>query len=587
MPLAVTAADINALAQKAARAIGYELSAVFWREANLPGAAPERSEAFRLIAFALGLSARLVASDSRRPFGDPASGHSPEQLTKEQAADLAEIAPAIDSPEVRAILRDIAWLRIRGNPDLARRAVADYLDSACILEDPTGWSEGMARAERAVRLSRSLGVDDPSFKLACDYLIELVRRHKGTDPLFLTGRTIELLLEFEIGDPIEFRDYAKSAAQRASAANNYYVARYYLDLLAKLHRCCNDEEAANAALNALAGTWEVEAALREASGDYLAAADFLTQAVQAYRRLPNGGASAEALRPRLQQAERASIAQFKKIQGPSVNIAEFVRAAREHVAGKPLRDALIRLAYITPFANPDEMRQSAIEMAKIAPLHHLLAMQKKDSEGRTVGIAPSVSPEASADDDEIFARVVEHMTWQRGFAVQAYIIPALQQITLEHAITFQELLGLSAYSPFVPQGREQIFAEGLRAGFHMDFMTAVHLLVPQIENSLRHLMQTRGIVTTKIDRYGIQRHLDLSDLLVDARLEAILSLNIILELRALLIDNRGPNFRHQLAHGMLDANAFGTAEAVYAWWLTLALCIFGSLVKAPPSPQET
>jgi hypothetical protein len=111
-------------------------------------------------------------------------------------------------------------------------------------------------------------------------------------------------------------------------------------------------------------------------------------------------------------------------------------------------------------------------------------------------------------------------------------------------------------------------------------MSPAHLLIPQIENSLRHLMNARGIITTKLDQFGVQRHIDLSELVIDERLTTILSENVLLELRTLLADNRGPNLRHQLAHGMLDDHALASAEAVYVWWLVLALCIFGKPVKA-------
>jgi hypothetical protein len=173
----------------------------------------------------------------------------------------------------------------------------------------------------------------------------------------------------------------------------------------------------------------------------------------------------------------------------------------------------------------------------------------------------------AADDEGSFAQVVRQMAWQRGFNVQAYIIPALEQVTLEHAVLLSELMGLCAYSPFVPPGHERIFAQGLHAGFQSDFMKAAHFLVPQIENSLRYLLECNGIVTTKLDRFGVQRHLDLSDLMIDSCLEKVMSRNVLLELRTLLTDNRGPNLRHQLAHGMLDDAAFVSAEAVYAWWL--------------------
>ena len=163
MPLAVTPAEINTLAKKAAHAVDYELLAVFWREASVPDIGADRRDALQLIAFVLGPSTNLLTQDGRQPFGKPASGQSPHDLANEQIASLAEIAPAIESPEIRAILRDIAWLRLRGDPDLARSAVADYLSNARNLESPKEWCEGVARAERAVRLGRSLGADDPSF----------------------------------------------------------------------------------------------------------------------------------------------------------------------------------------------------------------------------------------------------------------------------------------------------------------------------------------------------------------------------------------------------------------------------------------
>ena len=350
--------------------------------------------------------------------------------------------------------------------------------------------------------------------------------------------------------------------------------------LAKLHQRSGNNNAFNDALRDFATTFETEAQLRETEGDHLVAAHFLTQAIQAHRRVPNNKDHVEALRPRLQRLERASVAQFKRIAGEPVNTAEFARTAREHVSGKEFRDAILRLAYIAPLAEPNQMRATAIRIAKQFPLQHLFATAIVDSEGRRVGIAPAGKADAAEDDEAIFAQIVEQMGLQRRFTVQAYIIPALDQVVLEHVVTLDELKALCTYSPFVPQGRERIFAEGLYAGFNRDFLVAVHLLVPQIENSLRHLMQAQGMITTKLDNFGIQRHLNLGELVLDKRLEGIISKNVLLELRTLFVDNRGPNLRHKLAHGLLGDDTFFTVEAVYAWWLILALCIFGKVVKA-------
>jgi hypothetical protein len=56
----------------------------------------------------------------------------------------------------------------------------------------------------------------------------------------------------------------------------------------------------------------------------------------------------------------------------------------------------------------------------------------------------------------------------------------------------------------VPEGHEGIYARGLFAGFKGDFLTATHLLVPQFESSIRHVLSQCGVVVSKLDRFGIQ-----------------------------------------------------------------------------------
>lgn len=592
MAFQVSPGEIDALAEQANQLVDHHLPTIFRREADAPGTAQERADAMRLLGLVLGFADYLPSQTSNQPFGRVGTDDLMKKLTRAQAANLAAIAPEIMNPEIRAILADAAWLRGRGNPDVARVAVAAYLVSARDLEDPEQWCDGMVRAERALRLSRSLGADETSFQSTVQYLLELLNRYRGEDKLFLTGKAIELLLEFRIGDFADYLEHAQRAADGARSRNDFHVARYYLDLLATINRKCQNEPGVNSALRAIAQTLEAEATLRESAGDNLAAAHFFTQAIQAHRKIPASDTYVEAMRPHLQRAERASIAQFKKIEGPSVNLAEYALRAREKVMGQELPIALLRLAYISPLADPTEMRKAVTAIAKIAPLYHLVTSTRSDAEGRTVGVAPGASLDSASGDDVLFAKIVEYMVCQRNFVTQAYIIPALLQVTLEHTITSSEIVRICTHSPFIPPGRERIFAEGLNAGFQHDFITAAHLLIPQIENSLRHLMNARGIFTTKLDRFGVQRHIDLSDLVTDKRLMAFLSENVLLELRTLLTDNRGPNLRHQLAHGLLDDDAFMSVEVVYVWWLVLALCFYGKPVKgddvdiAEPPPSE-
>ena len=59
---------------------------------------------------------------------------------------------------------------------------------------------------------------------------------------------------------------------------------------------------------------------------------------------------------------------------------------------------------------------------------------------------------------------------------------------------------IATKSPFVPEDRMHDYCLGLTAGFQNDFVTAAHLLIPQLENSLRHLAVTNDIIVTTYDK---------------------------------------------------------------------------------------
>jgi len=144
------------------------------------------------------------------------------------------------------------------------------------------------------------------------------------------------------------------------------------------------------------------------------------------------------IRPRLQSAEKASIAEFKRIAVP-MNVGESALAARRQIACQDLRSAILRLAHISPITSFERIKRIVAESASVAPLSFLAAGVTKDAEGRTVGLKPPLSLGENEQYDAIFAHVVAPMSIERQFNVQGVIIPAFDQLCSEHVITLQEM----------------------------------------------------------------------------------------------------------------------------------------------------
>ncbi|MDD1468076.1 DUF4209 domain-containing protein, partial [Dolichospermum sp. ST_sed5] len=182
---------------------------------------------------------------------------------------------------------------------------------------------------------------------------------------------------------------------------------------------------------------------------------------------------------------------------------------------------------------------------------------------------------------------------------QAFIEPARKQIVLENItekseeddkITEKDLLQLVINNPFVAAGREYLFAKGLYAGLIGDFITSTHILIPQIENSVRYLLSSRGAITSGIDNKnnGIQKEKYLTSTLYPSQYPEITSIfdeDTLFDLQGLLVEHSGSNLRNKIAHGLITDDDFSSSTFSYLWWLTLRLC-FGIGILVPQEIVE-
>jgi Domain of unknown function (DUF4209) len=150
--------------------------------------------------------------------------------------------------------------------------------------------------------------------------------------------------------------------------------------------------------------------------------------------------------------------------------------------------------------------------------------------------------------------------------------PMLEVIYAEHAISLRDLDYLVQDNEFIPPDRRITFARGFLSGFQFDWLIAAHLLVPQVENSIRYVLRRRGIITSILDSRFLQKEHTLDSLLNRTETKEIFGADMVFNLRALLVSKYGSNFRHNLAHGLVGEAECYSVQVVQIWWLILRLC---------------
>ena len=246
-----------------------------------------------------------------------------------------------------------------------------------------------------------------------------------------------------------------------------------------------------------------------------------------------------------------------------------------------------------------DLRKQVEESAKNHPMQYLFSHTIVNDTGKVVARHSSIY---SDDPDEVEKAIRENMYREALLHHQIYTVsliePIRNQLNFEHNIRLEDFLRIASNNPLVPVDREVIFARGLKLGMDGDYLNAIHLLIPQIENSMRYILTQMGEIPSGIDSRGIQDERSLNTTLYSPSIVKVFGEDIVFDLQGLLVERLGANLRNRMAHGLMDHDSFYSPEVPYLWCLILKICCLPIIQKiknrqaeskeseSTPNPQE-
>src|SRR5260370_12559785 len=191
-------------------------------------------------------------------------------------------------------------------------------------------------------------------------------------------------------------------------------------------------------------------------------------------------------------------------------MADGAKSAHAQVAGKPLLHALHTLGGLCKPAPVEFLRKQVEEAYGQSKILGFIGTTRMGTTGKTIARAPSFDSSPDGAEEATLAQMYDNATLFRKCTAVAFIIPAIQKVRAEHHVRLQDFYEIAANSPFVPRGREAIWAKGLHAGFTYDFIVSTHLLIPHIEHSIRLHREVPRAITSGYDMRYRQSEVDLN-----------------------------------------------------------------------------
>ncbi len=411
----------------------------FWKKAQ-ESQEPRETEVFELLA--------TITS----PGIDPEStGESFVNISQNCTEDLlnflTEIAPEISDAELRARVADILWV-IQRKYQMAQLAVDAYLESATTLESPEHWTFCFDRIRRSLQLAHKINYKT---EVVFEHIETVLNRYQGEDPLLLSAMLMDLLQEYEKGDPIKYAQLAEKAAQLAESASKWHKARILWKIKAKWHRMEKDDlkERVASMLEAETYVKEGESALQLTPPNYFLASINLQYAVQAFRTIRGtkeetieAKARAEEIHKRLLEYQEQILSQMIT-HSQTTDIGELVDSAIDSVKGRDFQQALFSLAVSFPTTNVPSLKKQVQEQAKNFVASHLFTAVFVNEKGKvTARQSTSIfsnNPE-EVEQATYFEMCKTATSYHQSLTAQGYIEPARKQINLEHSVRINDIL---------------------------------------------------------------------------------------------------------------------------------------------------
>lgn len=534
---------------------------------------------------------RLQIENPHNPFDDGFTGSEIEFL--------ATIAKRIYNPFIRARLSDRVWNSPHHRKiDFALVAIDAY--TSVPLDSDTWYRGGETCWRRAISLSLLIGkgAGDRLEKIENEVLNAL--KATTAQHNFYGHSLAAVLLEIDLAQDrqIVIAEKLESLANEFDTLENYLTSGRYYNASHKWFAKSGIEERAVDMKAAEAKTFEKEAMSRIESDNpsHLVAVGFLKNAVQTYTEIPRTfrdrhdvDQHIKDLTLRIGEFGKLSLDEMTTYTTPGIDVSESVEQAQQYVSGKPIFEALVLFTNLH-HTDYTKLRELALENLSGSFFHKLFPNVFIGHDGRVTGRTSGMGDsESSVENDEMISAEMNHFYFGPNVSVATFslILPALRTLNQEHCFKEIDLADLARRSPIVPRGREALWGKALFQGFNHDFISSVHILVPQIEHLVRIHLKANNVITTFIDHRAGGRETEngLSALMKLPEAKTIFGEDLSYEIRALFCDFTGPNLRNDIAHGLLDDQQINSVYSVYAWWFGLKLVV-GSLLS-PLGPIDT
>lgn len=235
-------------------------------------------------------------------------------------------------------------------------------------------------------------------------------------------------------------------------------------------------------------------------------------------------------------------------------------------------EALCYFALFIPLPERSKVEESVRRSAD-SPFSGLFPIGILGKDGKSIAKSRPIKKSGDEIDLAALQDSMEKNTAEfMGYFSQIMIMNTLNYISSKFEVEEKDIQKIVENSIIVPEDRRGAYVKGIMAGFSGDYLTALCLLVPQVENSVRELAVECGEPVYNLNEDGIEELKTMHAVLELEGIKECLDEDFLLALKTIFCSKFGFNMRNNIAHGLFSDKQFQSYQALYTWWFILKMC---------------
>lgn len=461
-------------------------------------------------------------------------------ITRENISSLLSLDLRLLPLSIRARIADFLWTTVK-DVDSAKIAIDSYLELYELLWDEDNWPKCVNAVHRATNIAFGINKKGKEYNNCISAIKKGLNRTKGNDSLFLSSSLLEILAEQKSKVDSNVLQYARNAIESAKNEQNLNKAQIVLETLVKL-----DSENKNLYYEEAGDITQLFAV-----GPAVRRVHILNQALQYYKKA-GVDEKLSKCRKQIEEAQSHILEEMHVIKTKPIDISSAVDMVLSSIRNtQSVKQAVIAIGDLVHIYRRDELFKY---VEKDGSMANLFPSARVDHRGRLMYTLPplSMGEKLDIDDECVCLHMWDKARWLQELNADIILKHAFAELNQLYQYSEEDLDFLVNNNAIIPSGREKIIRKGLYFGLQGDLYAAVHILIPQVESIIRHLVDMCGGNTFYIDKDGNANDYLIGTLLSSQELNDCYDNDILFCLKGLLDKKEGSNLRNEVAHGFLE-----------------------------------